>query len=69
MCRATVGDLYVPSEPSPRELVQTTVQIEDVGTRQRNEHNHNRSTQIIFVVCLIVCIILLIVGIWIMMEN
>lgn len=64
MCRATVGELYVPPQPQP-ESVQTTVQIEDFSA----QHGQNRSMQIVYAVCLIVCILLLIVGVWIMMET
>ena len=63
MCRATVGELYVP--PIEVVTVQNTVQIENVS----GEHCRQRGTQISCVACLLAFIILLIVIVRIIMEN
>jgi hypothetical protein len=75
MCRATVGDLYVPepqielqpdTNPSEtRETRETRVQIENIGA----QHCRNRGTQISCVACLLAFILLLIVIVRIMMGN
>jgi hypothetical protein len=72
MCRATVGDLYVPEpqielqpDTNPSETNETRVQIENIGA----QHCRNRGTQISCVACLLAFILLLIVIVRIMMEN
>ena len=69
MCRATVGELYVPQEQPEPQPVQSTVQIEDLGAQQRTEYCQNRGTQIRCVACLLAFVVLLIVVIRIMMGN
>jgi len=73
MCRATVGELYVPPEPQLAERVietrVTTVHVEDFGTQQRTERCRNRSTQLSCISCVIAFIIFITVIIWIMNEN
>jgi len=73
MCRATVGELYVPesqTEPgSEPNLRDTRVQIENFAARQRTEYCQNRGTQISCVACLLAFIVLIIVIIRIMMGN
>ena len=70
MCRATVGELYVPPEPTAIaeeaiEASETSVQIEDAGAQQCR----NRGTQISCVACLLAFVVLLIVIVRIIMEN
>ena len=66
MCRATVGELYVPPEPVPEQVRVTTVHVEDFGA---HEHCRQRGTQLSCVACIIAFVILLIVVIRIIMGN